>query len=99
MTSETVLYSHVPRTYLCVSLCFYLTRQLCQRLFHPPKFREAFLEVSGCPQLTSHLNSSVFSLWRLQKGNQNPTSRFHQQYVPPDEPQGLGCISIIQCLK
>lgn len=63
---------------ICPSLCFYLTRQLYQHLFHSPNFREALLEASGCPQLTSHLNSSVSSICCLQKGNQNPNSCFHQ---------------------
>lgn len=52
-------------------------RHLYQCLFHPPNFREAIWEASGCPQLTSHLNSSVSSMCCLQKGNQSPNSHFY----------------------
>lgn len=71
-------------------------RQLYQRLFHPPIFREPILETSGRPQLTCHLNSSVSSLYRLQKESQNQNSP--SPYVPPNEAQALGS-GIIQCLE
>ena len=74
-------------------------RQLYQHLFHAPKFREAILEISGCPQLTSHLNSSeLICFFCILSPKRKPKLLFPSPYVPPAKPQGLG-YSMIQCLE